>query len=336
MPDDLDNRCRKLVADLGLGGESDVSGVRPLTGGVSSDIAVVSLGERRICVKFALPKLKVEADWHASVHRNAAEYAWLEVAATVSPDSAIELYGRSEELNGFAMEYVESEDAYLWKTNLLAEEDDQGEAVRVAELLGRIHAESTKQNFNSSPFQNHEDFRALRLEPYFTHTSKAHPKLAEPLEAIERMLAESRQVLLHGDVSPKNILFRSVGPVLLDGECATMGDASFDPAFCMNHLILKAIHLPDSQSRLLADVKAFWETYLQHVCWENGDSLETRVCKLLPALALARIDGKSPVEYLDEPNRAFVRRVAPPLVQEPVTELGKLVESIASQLKDRL
>ena len=67
---DLDSRCRQLVAELGLG--TGVRHVVALSGGVASDIAMVDLGDRRLCAKFALPKLRVAADWFAPVHRNAA------------------------------------------------------------------------------------------------------------------------------------------------------------------------------------------------------------------------------------------------------------------------
>ena len=91
MTSDFDQRCRALVVELGLGQASDVTDLVPLTGGVASDIAMVALGERKVCVKFALPKLKVAADWYAPVHRNAAEYAWLKVAAEVMPDPRVPL-----------------------------------------------------------------------------------------------------------------------------------------------------------------------------------------------------------------------------------------------------
>ena len=86
----LDDRCRALIAELNLGQTQDVIGVTPLTGGVASDIAKVDLPTGSICVKFALPKLKVSENWEAPVHRNAAEYAWLELASDVHPQSAVQ------------------------------------------------------------------------------------------------------------------------------------------------------------------------------------------------------------------------------------------------------
>ena len=115
----LGDRCRSLIAELNLEQPDDVIGVTPLTGGVASDIAIVDLPSGEICVKFALPKLKVSENWEAPVHRNAAEYAWLELVSYVHPQSAVRLFGRSATQHGFAMEFISGDDVYLWKTAML-------------------------------------------------------------------------------------------------------------------------------------------------------------------------------------------------------------------------
>ncbi|MEM1151353.1 MAG: aminoglycoside phosphotransferase family protein, partial [Pseudomonadota bacterium] len=247
-------RCADLVEDLALGCAADLREVTPLTGGVASDIAAIRVGDARYCVKFALPKLKVAAEWHAPVHRNAAEYAWLSVAAKIAPENAVRLFGRSETAHGFAMELVSGAETYLWKGALLAGQLPQGEANAVGDLLGRLHAASTAPGFDTSAFRNRDDFRALRIEPYLTFTAARHPGVSPQLTALSDELYRSAQVLVHGDVSPKNILMRQSGPVILDAECATMGDAAFDPSFCINPLVLKAVHLPAGRAALFADV----------------------------------------------------------------------------------
>ena len=335
LPADLEYRCRALVSELGLGRETDMVRVEPLTGGVASDIARVDLQDRAICVKFARPKLKVAADWRAPVHRNAAEYAWLSVAAKLLPSSAVQLFGRSESQHGFAMEFLAGKEVYLWKSALLREAPDRHEAEQVADMLGRIHAASAQPEFDIAPFRNRDDFRALRIEPYLGFTATRHPDLAEPIGALKAMLYESQQVLVHGDVSPKNILFRLTGPVLLDAECATMGDASFDPAFCLNHLVLKSVHLPGTRDRLLGDVGKFWAAYSSHVSWEPAETLEARICLLLPALMLARVDGKSPVEYLDEEERSLVRRIAVSLIRRPEADLSAFIARLAEEVREK-
>ena len=323
------------MAELGLGDPTQVREVAPLTDGVASDIARVDLGTRHICVKFALPKLKVAADWRAPVHRNAAEYAWLSAAARVCPDSAVQLYGRSPSAHGFAMEYLEGPGVYLWKEALLARAPDRGEAPKVAALFGRIHAASAHSGFDRSAFHNRDDFHALRIDPYLCHTRKAHPALAPHIAPLEAMLYESAQVLVHGDASPKNILMRGDAVIALDAECATMGDASFDPAFCLNHLALKAVHMPDRHGPLMGQIAAFWRAYAAHIEWEPPAAREARICALLPVLMLARVDGKSPVEYLSDAGRQTVRDIAIPMIKQPPQDLGSLAARLTGHLSER-
>ncbi|MEM1288932.1 MAG: phosphotransferase [Pseudomonadota bacterium] len=327
MPD-LEARCKALVLELGLGRSEEVSDVVPLTGGVASDIARFTLNGRILCAKFALEKLKVAEDWRAPVHRNSAEYSWLQFATSVAPENGVPLYGQSKRLNGFVMDFIGGEGAYLWKAAMLAEAPDRGEAAKVADLLGRLQLASTEPGFDASDFRNQDDFFALRIEPYLTFTASVHDDLKAPLLELANMLFNAQGVLVHGDVSPKNILIRPSGPVLLDAECATLGDASFDPAFCMNHLILKAVHLPNSRDRLLSNVNAFWEAYNQHISFERPDEVEKRVSRLLPALMLARVDGKSPVEYLSAEGQRTVRDLSRDLIRKPVDRIADLVDRV--------
>ena len=142
--------------------------------------------------------------------------------------------------------------------------------------------------------------------------------------ATVRRTADTRRVLVHGDVSPKNILLGPAGPVLLDAECAWFGDPAFDLAFCLNHFLLKSAHLPGHAGALLDSFAAFTRAYGPHVRWEDSGRLEARVAALLPGLALARVDGKSPVEYLDEPRREAVRRASIALLQDPAPCLATI------------
>ena len=322
------DRCRRLLIELEHCLPRDAISVLPLTGGVASDIALVKTGNFTSCVKFALAQLKVAEAWQAPVHRNKAEYSWLLAASQIVPASVPKLYGRSDREGGFAMEYLSGDQVYLWKTALLAAQPDQGEAPKVGYALGQIHAASTTPNFNTAPFQNRDDFHALRLDPYLLFTSSRHPALAKQLHFLVERLYVSDRVLVHGDVSPKNILFRDKIPVILDAECATMGDASFDVAFCLNHLVLKALHLPQCRESLLGNVLQFWDAYASCVIWEDPTELEARVCELLPALMLARIDGKSPVEYLSDARRALTRRVSVSLIAAPKTTLADFVAAL--------
>ena len=129
--------------------------------------------------------------------------------------------------------------------------------------------------------------------------------------------------LVHGDVSPKNILIGAEGPVFLDAECAWWGDPAFDIAFCLNHMLLKCLWNPAATDAFLASFDALAEAHLRAVDWEPVEAFEERAAALLPGLFLARVDGKSPVEYVtDEGQREQVRRVARTLLQRPVARLS--------------
>lgn len=324
-------RVARLVVDLELGRVEELREVRALGGGVASDIARVALGDRALCVKFALPKLKVAADWHAPVHRSRAEYAWLSVAGAVTPGAAPRLHGYCEAEGGFAMEAIEGPGVYLWKAALLSGEPDRGEAARVGHALGRVHAASARPGFERAPFRNRDDFRALRIEPYLFHTAHRHPDLADRLRALACGLYGSETALVHGDVSPKNVLIRDGAPVLLDAECATMGDPAFDAAFCLNHLVLKAMHRPAAASSLLSQARRFWEAYAAFVHWEPPSAVEARAAALLPALMLARVDGKSPVEYLGEIERARARALARAALLAPEAPLAARLAALTGK-----
>ena len=329
----LETQCAALVVELGLGRADDVVAVEQLTGGVASDIAKVVLKDRVICVKFALSKLKVAEDWRAPVHRNAAEYAWLSAASAIAPEAALQLFGWSNVRNGFAMEYLDGPNQFLWKSALMQGPVPVGVAAKVAGLVVRIHAASARPAFDRTAFANRDDFDALRLDPYLRFTAACHPDVAGRIMRVLDGLFASQTVLVHGDVSPKNIIMRGEVPVILDAECATMGDASFDPAFCLNHLVLKAFYRPDARGALLDEAADFWDSYRVHIDWEDPAKLESRVAILVPMLMLARVDGKSPVEYLTKAQAEQVRTVALDLIHKPPKTISALLKSIPTILR---
>ena len=138
-----------------------------------------------------------------------------------------------------------------------------------------------------------------------------HPDLAHALKRLAAETAAQSRALVHGDVSPKNILVADHGPVFLDAECAWYGDPAFDLAFCLNHLLLKCLWTPSARAAFLDCFDSLSSAYLRGVPFED---VEKRTASLLPALLLARIDGKSPVEYLTDQQKQVVRNIARELI----------------------
>jgi len=184
-------------------------------------------------------------------------------------------------------------------------------AAAVGEALGRIHAATAKRPDVGARFATDAIFEAIRIEPYLLATARVHADLARRLEALAATTRATRRVLVHGDFSPKNILVGADGPVIVDAECAWFGEPAFDLAFVQNHLLLKAAWRPAFAQRYARAFGALRAAYLDRVSWEPAPAVDARAAALLPALMLARIDGKSPVEYLvDDAPRERVRRFA--------------------------
>lgn len=294
-----------------------------LTGGVSSDIWRIETRRGSFCVKRALAKLKTAADWFAPVERNAYEAAWIETVGAFLPGAVPPLRARDAEAGLFVMDFLDPARFRPWKDELRAGRVHASDAAAVGERLATIHARTAGAPDVARRFAADGLFHALRLEPYLEATARAHPDRAEPLRHLARTTAATRKALVHGDVSPKNILIGPSGPVFLDAECAWYGDPAFDLAFCLNHLLLKSVWVPEAAAALAAAYGAVVRTYLAGVTWEVPGDVEARAAHLLPGLLLARIDGKSPVEYIvadDERDR--VRTTARRLLVEPVSRLG--------------
>ncbi len=304
------DRVTALMVELGLARAGEAVEVTPLTGGVSSDIALVRTGAGQFCVKFALPRLKVAADWQVPVSRNAAEYDWLDYVARIDAGLVPRLFGKSADLGGFAMAYLPADRYPNWKAELMAGRVDLPFAAAVGAALARVHSVAAQDATVGPCFANQDHFRALRLDPYLVTTAVRHADLGPILRRIIDTNQASRVSLVHGDVSPKNILIGPDGPVFLDAECAVQGDPAFDVAFCLNHLVIKAVAGIADPALLIAAADGLWEAYAAGIDWERVDDLETRIAALLPALMLARVDGKSPVEYLDAAGQDRLRRVA--------------------------
>lgn len=317
-----------FLLESGLKSASEEAIYKPLTGGVSSDIYRVELPGRLICVKRALPKLKVSADWQAPVSRNVYEWNWISFVARHFPSAVPKPLAHDASSGVFAMEFLASDEYPLWKTSLLHGSVDQKAAEVTGQRMGQIHSVSARTSGLPEKFDSGPNFYALRLEPYLVATAAKHPFVSDHLAELVQRTAETKLALVHGDVSPKNILLGRNGPVFLDAECAWFGDPAFDLAFCLNHLLLKKIVAGKAASQLASSFGALTAAYMDQVDWEDRDALEARAASLLPALFLARVDGKSPVEYItEEYQREAVRKAAIPLIASPPQKLAAVAQA---------
>lgn len=304
-----------------------------LSGGVSSDIWRVETESATYCVKRALSKLKVKADWFAPVERNRFEVAWYRIANKIVPGSAPKILAHDHRVMLFVMEYLDPGQYKLWKDELRDGRTNLAQAALAGEILGRIHADTADSVEVSAKFPRNDIFHAIRLEPYLEATAQKHPDIKDQLISLSKRTGRTCLTMIHGDVSPKNILMGPNGPVLLDAECACIGDPAFDLAFCLNHFLLKCLWNPSAIEGFLACFEAMAASYMTQVTWEEPDELEMRAATLIPGLFLARVDGKSPVEYVtNEIDKDRVRICARALIIKQTHRLADVADAWKKEL----
>jgi aminoglycoside phosphotransferase (APT) family kinase protein len=295
--------------------------VRTLSGGVSSVVFLAERGRRRVVIKQALPQLRVQAEWTCDRRRALREaLALRELGAVLQPAMIPVLVAEDPGQYAFAMSAA-PENAGSWKDRLLRGQCERAVAGAAGETLA-VLIERTAGRFQTE-FGDIGIFDDLRLDAYYRYTAARHPDLGWYFESLIRDCTERRHSVVHGDYSPKNMLTDGSAAMVIDWECVHYGNPAFDAAFLLNHLLLKSFHLPaqapgfailaDEFAAALSPVSADWflESALRH--W--------------PGLLLARMDGKSPVEYIrDEKLREGIREFARNLMTRPAMSVSEVFE----------
>lgn len=288
----------------------------PLSGGVSSEIYLVDDSGRKFVVKRALPRLKVKDDWFADVSRNASERDYMACVSHIIPGVVPQLYFSCPDEGYFGMEFLD-ESFKNWKDLLLAGETRIRHAELAGNIVGEIHRRTTRADGLRRQFNTTTTFHQLRVEPYLLTTGARHPTLRVIFDAEARRIEATHEALVHGDFSPKNILINGNRMVLLDCEVAWYGDPAFDVAFLLSHLFLKSLYHAPKVFNFQDMIDVFWRTYEEGSSRLDANQIEERLLSLLPMLLLARVDGKSPVEYLTSAKREFVRVFVYKSLQSP-------------------
>lgn len=316
-----------IMADLARAGlieDMATARAEPLTGGVSSDIHLVRHSGGALVIKRALAKLRVADDWHADVSRNDFEQKYMRYVSAILPGAVPAILHSNTDLGYFAMEYLEGE-WRTWKDVLFRGDFALVDAARAGGMLGAIHQASHGDAVAARDFATDDNFHQLRLESYLLTTGSRHPALRDVFFAEADRLAATHEALVHGDFSPKNILIGKGRMVLLDCEVAWYGDPVFDLAFLLNHFFLKTLHHAPVPKDLGGMVAAFLAAYAQAYRHGHHAALETRLVRLLPMLLLARVDGKSPAEYLTPAHKILIRGFAPEVIVHSPGSMRDLV-----------
>ena len=302
--------------------------VRVLAGGVSNRTVLVEAPDVAWVVKQALPQLRVAVEWFASPersHREALGLSWLAELAPAGSTTPLAWEDRARHIVAMAAVPQPHE---CWKAMLLAGRVEPDHADQFGRLLGTVHRRAHERRADLPlDFDDASVFEALRLEPYYEYGARRVPEARDFLEGLATSTRERRLTLVHGDYSPKNVLVHEDRLVLLDHEVVHVGDPGFDVGFGLTHLLSKAHHVPRSRGALADAARGTWAAYdeaLGEVPWRAGH--EARAVRHAVGCLLARVEGRSPLEYLDEGERARQRAAAVALTRRPPATVAELVE----------
>jgi len=298
---------------------------RSLGGGVSNRVVELSWDGGCVVAKQPRPNLAVEADWPADlgrVHNEAAAARTYEAVieeGNIREAAVPSVVFEAQSDHVVAFECAPA-DAEMWKRTLLDGRVDTDVARLVGKLLGNVHGSTAGDGQIRQQFENKRPFEQLRLDPYHWTTAERHPDVADLIEAEIERVSSVERTLVHGDYSPKNVLVeRDPFRVwVLDFEVAHWGDPAFDTAFMLNHLCIKSVYNHERHREYVDAALAFRDAYREQVSWE----FEAATARELGVLMLARVDGKSPVEYVEEGAIAeTLRRVAKRILEEEVASI---------------
>ena len=312
-----------------------------LGGGVSNIVVRVDFTDPsdNVVIKQSLRRLRVDQEWladQARIHREAAALRYL---GGVLPPLALPSVVHEDRDNFLFVMTAAPEQARTWKDDLLSGCINARVAADVGRLLAEMHQHSAVVGGEIPPelqeFADQRCFVQLRIDPYHRATALAHTNLSDDIEAEAQAMLGRRLCLVHGDYSPKNVMISgtAVDPsvFLLDFEVVHLGNPVFDLAFMLNHLTLKAIHKPDLASQFNAAGAAFWSAYCASALTfaNHPIRLQQETIRQMGALLLARIDGKSPAEYITtDAQKSVARRLARMILGEEVRSLSDLHQAL--------
>ena len=309
--------------------------IRNLAGGVSNRTVLVERPSGAAwVVKQALKKLRVAVEWYSSperIHREALGMRWL--AHLAPPGASTRLIFEDHAHHVLAMEAV-PQPHENWKTMLLDGRLETDHVEQFGQLLGTIHrAAYERRDQLAAAFNDRSFFETLRIEPYYIYTWSQIPETAHFYEALIGETRARRLTLVHGDYSPKNILVYQGRMILLDHEVIHFGDPAFDLGFALAHLLSKAHHVQNMRAAFAAAAGDFWHTYraaLGDVPWAHD--LEPRTVRHTLGCLLARVAGRSTLEYLDDDARARQRAAILALMPQPPTSVEELAKRFVALL----
>jgi len=273
--------------------------VEVLTGGVSCVVLAVASDAREIVVKQALPELKTKAKWVADQRRAIVEAEAMRVYQSITPDSVPELLDCDAANFTLTMSRLPNT-CTNWKQDMLEGRIHPEMGEKLGKILAKWHNTTAVDEVIKAKFMEGELFEQLRVSPFYRAVAAKNLNLQAVINSLIEEITTEKIALVHGDFSPKNILATSDNsPIVLDFEVAHTGNPVFDLAFVSAHLLCKTI-----RTQSAAEKAAITKTAVNFLSSYREDT-RISIAKTLPQhvalIALARVEGVSPVNYLDEP-----------------------------------
>ncbi len=317
-------KVKKYLILEGLVYPEDEVQVVHLLGGVSCRVWKITRNNVQWVLKQALEKLDVEADWFSDVERIHREHEVMHQIERIIPDSDIPKILHVDYKNHVYMMSFVKDASETWKSQMMRGVFNPESAKSAAVLLRKIHEFSNEiDEKHQSDFKDQSYFIQLRIEAFHRFLIQKYPEIQADINKLIDELTLEKTCLVHGDFSPKNMLVKANGEiVLLDFEVAHWGNPVFDVAYCLGHLMLKAWHL-HKVDEIFELITLFLDSY------------GLKVKNLIPHLGLmllARMDGKSPINYIQDPKlKDQIRSIAIGWIRN-WTEIADLAEEIRVKL----
>ena len=272
--------------------------VEVLTGGVSCVVLAVANAEVDLVVKQALPELKTKAKWVADQRRAIVEADAMRIYHSITPNSVPELIDIDPDNFTLTMSRL-PHSCTNWKQDMLEGRVYPEMGEKLGTVLAQWHNAAAQSAEIKDKFMEDSLFEQLRVSPFYRSVKDKNPNLHNVISNLIDEITTIKTTLVHGDFSPKNILATSDhSPIVLDFEVAHTGNPVFDLAFVSAHLLCKVIRADNLSERtdLIATANNFLAAYRQTSRLSVAESLAHHVA----LIALARVEGVSPVNYLDQ------------------------------------
>ena len=282
-------------------------------------------------IKQALPKLRVPVDWFSAPERIEREAAALRWLGKIAPGQAPEFVFADDSRHILAMTAI-PQPHDNWKTLLLAGRTDQGLARAFGHLLSRIHNAVADYPALARDFAERRFFEELRLEPYYAYSASQMPGARSFLDQLIHDTRQRRLALVHGDYSPKNALIHRGNLIILDFEVMHFGDPAFDLGFSLTHILSKAHHLPACRAALLDMARVYWRSYHDTRRGIDPGDLNAVAVRHTLGCLLARVAGRSQLEYFDEAQRRRQAAITLDLMKQNIGAPDDLIDAFAAGL----